>query len=63
MKKIALITSFCNTEEKLKILYDNIKTIKDLGLDVMVFSHFYLPKNIDNIIDYTIISKVSYTVT
>jgi hypothetical protein len=57
MKKIALITSFCNTEEKLKVLYDNIKTIKDLGLDVMVFSHFYLPKNINNIIDYTIISK------
>ena len=57
MKKIALITSFCNTEEKLEVLHDNIKTIKNLGLDVMVFSHFYLPKNINDLIDYTIISK------
>ena len=63
MKKIALITSFCNTKEKLKVLYDNIKTIKDLGLDVMVFSHFYLPKNINNIIDYTIISKENPLIT
>jgi hypothetical protein len=63
MKKIALITSFCNTKEKLKVLYDNIKTIKDLGLDVMVFSHFYLPKNINNIIDYTIISKENPIIT
>ena len=36
MKKIALITSFCNTKEKLKVLYDNIKTIKDLGLEIFV---------------------------
>ena len=63
MKKIALITSFCNTKEKLKVLYDNIKIIKDLGLDVMVFSHFYLPKNINNIIDYTIISKENPIIT
>ena len=57
MKKIALITSFCNTEEKLEVLHDNIKTIKNLGLDVMVFSHFYIPKNINDLIDYAIISK------
>ena len=57
MKKIALITGFCNTEEKLKILHNNILTIKELGLDVMVFSHLYLPEYINNIIDYTIISK------
>jgi hypothetical protein len=57
MKKIALITSFCNTEEKLKVLYNNIKIVKDLGLDVMVFTHFQLPKKINNLIDYTIISK------
>jgi hypothetical protein len=63
MKKIALITSFCNTKEKLKVLYDNIKTIKDLGLDVMVFSHFYLPENINNVIDYTIISKENPLIT
>jgi len=57
MKKIALITSFCNTEEKLKLLHNNIKTIKNLGLDVMVFTHFQLPKKTNDIIDYTIISK------
>ena len=63
MKKIALITSFCNTEEKIKVLHDNLKTIKNLGLDVMVFSHFYLPKNINDIIDYTIISKENPIIT
>jgi len=63
MKKIALITSFCNTKEKLKVLYDNIKTIKNLGLDVMVFSHFHLPKNINSLIDYTLISKENPIIT
>ena len=63
MKKIALITSFCNTEEKLGVLHDNLKTIKNLGLDVMVFSHFRLPKNINELIDYTIISKENPIIT
>ena len=52
MKKIALITSFCNTEEKLKLLHNNIVTLKEMGLDTMVFSFFPLPKHIVDLVNY-----------
>jgi len=57
MKKIALITSFCNTEEKLKLLHNNIVTLKEMGLDTMVFSFFPLPKHIVDLVNYTLIIK------
>jgi len=57
MKKIALITSFCNTEEKLKLLHNNIVTLKEMGLDTMIFSFFPLPKHIVDLVNYTLIIK------
>lgn len=57
MKKIALITSFCNTEEKLKILHNNLISIKEMGLDTMVFSFFHLPQYITDLTNYTLIIK------
>jgi hypothetical protein len=52
MKKVALISTFCNTEIKLDTLKQNILKIKDLGIDVMVISPLHLPKDITDLCDY-----------
>lgn len=57
MNKIVLISTYCNTEEKQKILEDNIKKIKSIGLDVMIFTPIPLTGYIYDLCDYVIISK------
>jgi hypothetical protein len=52
MKKVALISSFCDTEEKVSILSQNIDTIKNFSIDVILISPFALPKSIINKCDY-----------
>ena len=56
-KKVALISSFCDNQEKLDLLYENIKTIKELEIDVMIFTPFSLPEEINKLADYVLISK------
>lgn len=48
MKKIVLISSFCDTHQKIDILNRNINTIKNMGIDTMVISPFSLPDEIIN---------------
>ena len=57
MKKIALISTFCDTKEKLEVLENNIITIKAHGIDVMVISPFYLEKNLIALCDYFFLTK------
>lgn len=57
MKKIVLISTFCDTPEKLDILETNIKTIKSYNMDVMIISPFYLEKNIVELCDYFFLTK------
>ena len=57
MKKIVLISTFCDTQEKLDILEKNIKTIKSYDMDVMIISPFYLEKNIVELCDYFFLTK------
>ena len=38
MKKIVLISTYCDTIEKIEILKENIIKIKSFGLDVLVIS-------------------------
>ena len=57
MKKIVLIGSYCDTQEKIDILYDNIKILKDLGLDTLVISPVTLPKEIIEISDFVFFTK------
>jgi hypothetical protein len=52
MKKIALISTFCDTEIKLDTLKQNITKIKKIGVDVMVISPLHLPKDITDLCDY-----------
>lgn len=57
MKKIALVGSFCNTEEKVSTLLDNINKLKSLGVDVMVISPITLPKEVLDSCDYFFLTK------
>jgi len=51
-KKIALISSFCDTEQKIDVLNRNLDIVKNLGIDIMVISPFSLPKYIEDKCDY-----------
>jgi hypothetical protein len=57
MKKIALISSFCDNQEKLNLLKKNVKTIKSFGVDVMVISPLKLDDETIDICDFLIYTK------
>jgi len=57
MKKIALISTFCDNQEKLDLLITNIKKIKSLGIDVMIISPFKLNDEVIELCDHLIFSK------
>lgn len=52
MKKVALISSFCDTQEKLDILQKNIHIVKNLGIDVILISPIFLPEYVTSECDY-----------
>lgn len=51
MNKVALISTFCNTDKKRKILLHNIECLKGSGLDVICIGPNFIP------IDFEIIKK------
>jgi len=59
MKKIILISTFCDTEEKQNILSENIDILKNQGLDVMCLSPNFiqLPHNIVEKSDFVFYTK------
>jgi hypothetical protein len=57
MKKIALISSFCDNTEKLDLLKKNIQKIKSLGVDVMVISPLKLDDEMIDLCDFLIYTK------
>jgi len=57
MKKVALISTFCDNQEKLDVLERNIKIVKSHNIDVIVISPFYLPQNIVESCDYFFLTK------
>jgi hypothetical protein len=57
MKKIALITSFCNNKEKINVLKNKLETLKNLNIDTILYTAIHLPEKIYKKADYTIISK------
>lgn len=56
-KKVALISSFCDTPKKLEVLEKNIRTVKSYNIDVVVISPFYLEKQIVDLCDYFFLTK------
>jgi hypothetical protein len=57
MRKIVLISSYCDTQEKIDILYDNIKILKGLDLDTLVISPITLPEDIIELSDFVFFTK------
>jgi len=56
-RKVALFSTYCDTQEKESALLNNIKKVKRLGLDVFVLSILPLSKEIYEEADYVIRSK------
>jgi len=57
MKKVALISTYCDTQEKLDVLEKNIDNIKKLAIDVIVISPIFLPQYIQTKCDYFFLTK------
>jgi len=57
MKKIALISTFCDTDYKVSVLKENITILKKLGLDVLVISPLSLNNEIVEISDFVFYTK------
>jgi len=59
MRKVVLISSFCDTQEKQDILLENILKIKELGIDVMALgpNFIQLPPRITEACDYFFYTK------
>lgn len=57
MKKVALISTYCDTHEKLEVLSKNIDNVKTFGMDVIVISPFFLPEHIQKKCDYFFLMK------
>ena len=55
--KIVLISSYCDTKEKIDVLINTIKTIKSYNLDVMVNSPLPLPSDVINMCDFYVQTK------
>jgi len=57
MKRIALISSFCDDEIKLKCLKKNILNARKFGLDILVLSPIPLDEEVIKISDYVFYTK------
>jgi len=57
MKKIALIRSYCNNEEKENFLIENIKKLKNFNFDIAIMSILPISKKIMEVSDYCFVSK------
>lgn len=57
MKKVCLISSFCDSQEKIDVLSDNLDIINQLGIDTILISPFFLPKEIVEKVSYFFITK------
>ena len=52
MKKIALISTYCDTPEKIHVLVEGAKTLKSLGVDIMVNSPIPLDSTVTDHFDF-----------
>jgi len=56
-KKVALISSFCDSDDKLEALNENIKKLKAINLDIILLTPIYLPDYILKLCDYVFYTK------
>jgi len=56
-RKVALISTFCDTQEKIDVFVKNIKLVKEHGLDVIAISPIPLPESVTQLCDYFFFTK------
>jgi hypothetical protein len=56
-KRVVLISSYCDTKEKIDVLINTIKVVKSYNLDVMVNSPLPLPSDVINMCDFYVQTK------
>lgn len=57
MKNIVLISAFCNSEEKLSVLKENLQILRSNKIDTAIISPLPLPSDITELSDYIFITK------
>lgn len=57
MKKLALISSFCNDENKINVLISNMKKLKEMGFDILLLSPIQLDTEVTKYCDYYFYTK------
>lgn len=57
MKKLALISSYCDTEEKIQVLKNTLLRLKELEVDSLLFTPINLDKEIYSLTTHTLISS------
>jgi hypothetical protein len=57
MKKIILINSYCDTQEKIDVLFENLNILKSFGLDTFLYSPIIIPNNIIECCTYFMYNK------
>lgn len=57
MKKLALISTYCNTWDKLNTLYNTLIKLKELDIDSLVYSPLPLPSEVTNVSNFVFITK------
>ena len=50
--EIIIVNAYLNTEFKVKLAIDCIKQLKKTGIEIMVTSHYHIPKNVTDLVDY-----------
>jgi hypothetical protein len=63
MKKIALLSTFCDTPEKIKVIIENSRILKSLGVDVMVNSPIHLDSEVVKEFDFYFKNKENPVLT
>lgn len=56
-KRIFCITAYCNTQDKIDVLIENILLLKKYNYSILLHSYLKVPNNISNLVDYLIIDK------
>jgi hypothetical protein len=59
--KVVLISSHCNTEEKIDILEENLKILNNFGVDIFLTSKIDLPDRIKDLVNIFLYSKFDFT--
>lgn len=57
MKECFIITTYCDTNEKIKLLNKTIEILKNYNIDICIHAHYPLPKYIQNLVNYYIFDK------